>query len=173
MPRFIKYKSQQCSILKLCPNSNTYCISQSYKSFKSFRSFRSLVSCRLFIHLNHFNHYHTDIPFTLSSLSQSSFISNTQNILFPLKLNQSLHSYKNQFFYSTKTMTDTQVQQTQQTQQEKLGTHRTRDINEPKRTLYPPIEPFNSGYLQVDETHSLFYEESGNPKGAPVVVLHG
>lgn len=41
------------------------------------------------------------------------------------------------------------------------------------RTLYPPIEAYNSGMLVVDETHSLYWEESGNPNGKPVVVLHG
>jgi proline iminopeptidase len=39
--------------------------------------------------------------------------------------------------------------------------------------LYPPIEPFDSGWLQVDDLHSLYYEQSGNPTGVPVVFLHG
>ncbi|WP_058835429.1 prolyl aminopeptidase [Luteimonas abyssi] len=41
------------------------------------------------------------------------------------------------------------------------------------RTLYPEIEPFDSGLLQVDDRHTLYYEQSGNPKGKPVVVVHG
>lgn len=41
------------------------------------------------------------------------------------------------------------------------------------RSLYPPIEPFNSGTLDVGSGHSLYWEESGNPKGLPVVFLHG
>ena len=41
------------------------------------------------------------------------------------------------------------------------------------RTLYPPIEPFNSGKLKVSDIHELYYEESGNPDGKPVVFLHG
>ena len=41
------------------------------------------------------------------------------------------------------------------------------------REFYPPIEPFNSGFLQVDDLHSLYYEESGNPVGQPVVFVHG
>ena len=41
------------------------------------------------------------------------------------------------------------------------------------RTLYPPIEPYNSGTLQVDERHTLYWEECGNPDGKPVVMLHG
>jgi len=41
------------------------------------------------------------------------------------------------------------------------------------RSLYPEIEPFNSGTLAVSPLHTLYYEESGNPNGKPVVFLHG
>ena len=41
------------------------------------------------------------------------------------------------------------------------------------RTLYPAIEPYASGTLQVSERHCLHYEECGNPGGKPVVLLHG
>ena len=41
------------------------------------------------------------------------------------------------------------------------------------RKLYPEIEPFKRGYLQVSETHRLYYEQVGNPHGKPVVFLHG
>lgn len=41
------------------------------------------------------------------------------------------------------------------------------------RSLYPEIEPFNSGTLQVSELHTLYYEQCGNPQGKPVVFLHG
>jgi proline iminopeptidase len=41
------------------------------------------------------------------------------------------------------------------------------------RSLYPEIEPFNSGTLAVSTLHTLYFEESGNPKGKPVVFLHG
>lgn len=41
------------------------------------------------------------------------------------------------------------------------------------RTLYPEIEPFNTGFLQVSELHTLYFEEAGNPLGKPVVFLHG
>jgi hypothetical protein len=41
------------------------------------------------------------------------------------------------------------------------------------RTLYPEIEPFDSGTLQVDGRHTLAYEQCGNPQGKPVVLLHG
>lgn len=41
------------------------------------------------------------------------------------------------------------------------------------REFYPEIEPFNSGHIKVSELHSLYYEEVGNPKGKPVVFVHG
>ena len=39
--------------------------------------------------------------------------------------------------------------------------------------LYPPIEPFRTGRLVVPGGHEIYYEQSGNPKGRPVVVVHG
>ncbi len=42
-----------------------------------------------------------------------------------------------------------------------------------KRELYPVIEPFQSGFIQVDEIHNIYYEQSGNPDGKPVIFLHG
>jgi len=41
------------------------------------------------------------------------------------------------------------------------------------RELYPEIEPFDSGVLDVDARHRLYYEQCGNPQGKPVVMLHG
>jgi len=41
------------------------------------------------------------------------------------------------------------------------------------RDLYPELEPYDSGRLQADERHSLYYEQCGNPQGKPVVLLHG
>jgi proline iminopeptidase len=43
----------------------------------------------------------------------------------------------------------------------------------PRRGLYPPIEPYRTGTLRVSAVHELYYEESGNPRGKPVVFLHG
>ena len=42
-----------------------------------------------------------------------------------------------------------------------------------RRTLFPEIEPYETGRLAVDSLHHLYWEQSGNPKGAPVVFLHG
>jgi proline iminopeptidase len=39
--------------------------------------------------------------------------------------------------------------------------------------LFPEIEPYRTGNLQVSPRHSLYFEEAGNPKGAPVLFLHG
>lgn len=39
--------------------------------------------------------------------------------------------------------------------------------------LYPSIEPFAAGMLEVSERHSIYYEQSGNPQGKPVVFIHG
>ena len=44
---------------------------------------------------------------------------------------------------------------------------------DPLSWLYPPIEPFNTGMLKVSDLHELYYEESGNPAGKPVIFLHG
>ncbi len=41
------------------------------------------------------------------------------------------------------------------------------------RDLYPPVEPYESGRLIVDDLHTLYWEECGNPDGLPVVFLHG
>lgn len=39
--------------------------------------------------------------------------------------------------------------------------------------LYPPLTPYNVGKLRVSPVHELYYEESGNRHGKPVVFLHG
>lgn len=39
--------------------------------------------------------------------------------------------------------------------------------------LYPEIEPFDHGQIKVSDIHSLYYEQVGNPKGVPIVFLHG
>lgn len=40
-------------------------------------------------------------------------------------------------------------------------------------TLYPEIESYASGYLDVGDGHELYYDVSGNPHGIPAVFLHG
>ena len=41
------------------------------------------------------------------------------------------------------------------------------------RELYSSFEPNRSGWLRVSDLHEIYYEESGNPQGKPVVFLHG
>jgi proline iminopeptidase len=42
-----------------------------------------------------------------------------------------------------------------------------------RKTLYPQIEPYDTGRLRVSDLHELYYEQVGNPQGRPVVYLHG
>ena len=39
--------------------------------------------------------------------------------------------------------------------------------------LYPPIEPYASGMLDVGDGQQVYWEECGNPSGKPAVFLHG
>ena len=39
--------------------------------------------------------------------------------------------------------------------------------------LFPHIEPYEYGLLEVDNIHKIYWEKSGNKKGIPVLVLHG
>jgi len=41
------------------------------------------------------------------------------------------------------------------------------------RNLYPPIEPYDSGLLDVGDGNQIYWEVCGNPNGKPAVVLHG
>ncbi|PWN43208.1 putative proline iminopeptidase [Ceraceosorus guamensis] len=41
------------------------------------------------------------------------------------------------------------------------------------RSLYPKIEPYETGRLKVDDLHELYWELSGKKDGYPVVFLHG
>src|ERR1700744_4934298 len=42
-----------------------------------------------------------------------------------------------------------------------------------RRGLFVDNEPFASGWLPTGGVHEIFYEECGNPKGRPCVILHG
>ncbi len=39
--------------------------------------------------------------------------------------------------------------------------------------LFAALEPYGSGALELDHGHRMYWEESGNPSGVPVVFLHG
>ncbi len=45
--------------------------------------------------------------------------------------------------------------------------------DQPRRELFPEIEPYASGWMSTGGPHEVWYEECGNPQGMPVVVLHG
>lgn len=38
---------------------------------------------------------------------------------------------------------------------------------------YPPIKPYDTEHFAVDEIHEIYLEQSGNPDGVPVIVVHG
>ncbi|MDA1323412.1 MAG: prolyl aminopeptidase [Proteobacteria bacterium] len=42
-----------------------------------------------------------------------------------------------------------------------------------REQLFPPIDPYESGRLPLDGGHVMYWEQSGNPDGIPVVFLHG
>jgi proline iminopeptidase len=46
-------------------------------------------------------------------------------------------------------------------------------LKDPRSWLYPELEPFHAGHLRVSTLHEVYFEESGNPGGKPVVFLHG
>jgi proline iminopeptidase len=43
----------------------------------------------------------------------------------------------------------------------------------PLKEFFPEIEPYSTGFLDVSHGHQLYWEQSGNPDGVPVVFLHG
>ncbi len=47
------------------------------------------------------------------------------------------------------------------------------DVRSTRRDLFPEIEPFETGMLALDGRHRMYWEQSGNPEGFPVVFLHG
>ncbi|CAN1141568.1 Proline iminopeptidase [Linum perenne] len=61
-------------------------------------------------------------------------------------------------------------------EQELLGEVMESGKNDPQdlnRSLYPALEPYDTGFLKVSDVHSIYYEQSGNPTGHPVIFLHG
>jgi proline iminopeptidase len=39
--------------------------------------------------------------------------------------------------------------------------------------VYPPLEPYEHGFLETGDGHSVYWELCGNPDGRPAVFLHG
>ncbi|RYR35802.1 hypothetical protein Ahy_A10g050906 isoform B [Arachis hypogaea] len=50
---------------------------------------------------------------------------------------------------------------------------REQEFTEVNRNLYPNVEPYSAGFLKVSDIHTLYWEQSGNPNGHPVVFIHG
>lgn len=48
------------------------------------------------------------------------------------------------------------------------GKHR-----KPLLDLFPEITPYSSGFMKVDDTHEVYWEQCGNPQGVPILFLHG
>jgi proline iminopeptidase len=42
-----------------------------------------------------------------------------------------------------------------------------------RTTLYPDIEPYSAGMLALDPLHRMYWEQCGNPRGVPILFLHG
>jgi len=42
-----------------------------------------------------------------------------------------------------------------------------------RNELFPDISPYATGLLPLDPPHEMYWEQSGNPAGAPVLFLHG
>ncbi len=43
----------------------------------------------------------------------------------------------------------------------------------PRGDLFPEIGPFETGYLPLSDGHVMYWEQVGNPRGTPVLFLHG
>jgi proline iminopeptidase len=47
------------------------------------------------------------------------------------------------------------------------------EVRELDQILYPPLEPYAHGRLDVGDGQLVYWEEAGNPDGKPVVFVHG
>lgn len=61
--------------------------------------------------------------------------------------------------------------QTPKKQKEASGTSMKRPLA--LMDLFPALVPYSSGFLAVDRIHNIYWEQSGNPDGVPIVLLHG
>ena len=43
----------------------------------------------------------------------------------------------------------------------------------PLRDLYPELQPYSQGFLRVDDIHTIYWEQCGNPDGVPILSVHG
>jgi proline iminopeptidase len=54
-----------------------------------------------------------------------------------------------------------------------MSTETPSDTASPRRRLYPAVEPFDVGRLDVGDGHTLYYEQCGHPRGRPALFVHG
>jgi len=54
-----------------------------------------------------------------------------------------------------------------------MVTHTTMDVRYTRHDLFPEIEPYVTGRLRLDDRHVMYWEQSGNPRGVPVLFVHG
>ncbi|EAS04598.1 proline iminopeptidase (macronuclear) [Tetrahymena thermophila SB210] len=47
------------------------------------------------------------------------------------------------------------------------------ESNQERRRLYKGLDQYETGFLQVSEIHTIYWEVSGNPNGKPALILHG
>lgn len=43
----------------------------------------------------------------------------------------------------------------------------------PRGDLFPEIGPYETGYMPLSSSHVMYWEQAGNPRGQPVLFLHG
>ncbi len=43
----------------------------------------------------------------------------------------------------------------------------------PSLDLFPEIQPYSTGFLDASDGHTLYWEQSGNPAGVPILLIHG
>ena len=43
----------------------------------------------------------------------------------------------------------------------------------PRGDLFPDIAPYETGFLPLSGGHVMYWEQVGNPRGQPVLFLHG
>ncbi|HXS42477.1 MAG TPA: prolyl aminopeptidase [Stellaceae bacterium] len=48
-----------------------------------------------------------------------------------------------------------------------------RNVPFARQDLFAPIEPYATGMLKLDPIHTMYWEQSGKPDGAPILFLHG
>ncbi|KAI9090912.1 hypothetical protein K1719_028397 [Acacia pycnantha] len=117
------------------------------------------------------------LAFTPNAISNSSF---SLPLLFTLPLSHPFSaqssSTKITSSYSGRKNSILRVRNIQQTSEPIPTSYlmaSEQEYPEFNRNLFPHIEPYSTGLLKVSDLHTIYWEQSGNPNGHPVVFLHG